>query len=297
MIKNIKEAKGDKIFSIVNYSLLSIVLVTMLYPLYFVVIASISNPHDVYAGRVIFWPKGFNLEGFQTLFQDDSIMTGYINTIKITVLGTFISVFLTITSAFALNYRYLYGKKIIIGLITFTMFFNGGIIPTYLIVKNMGMLNSIWALVIPNAVWPWNLFIVRTFFSSSIPNDLEEAAMIDGASKTTYFYMIVLPLSKAIIAVMVLYYGVALWNLFFQALLYLQDESKYPLQLILRNILIENESMDIAALDAETVANRQRTADLLKFTSIIVASAPMLIIYPFLQKFFLQGVMIGSVKE
>jgi putative aldouronate transport system permease protein len=295
-MNNIKDTREDQIFSLFNYIILSIVLLIVIYPLYFVLIASISDPQLVYAGKVILLPKGFSLEGFQTLFKDNSIMIGYKNTIIITIVGTIISVFLTITAAFALNYRHLYGKRIIIGLITFTMFFNGGMIPTYLVIKDLGMLNTFWALVIPNAVWPWNLFIVRTFYSSSIPQDLQEAALIDGASMTTYFYRIVLPLSKAIISVMVLYYGVALWNLFFQALLYLNDESKFPLQLILRNILIENESLDIADLDSETVAKRQRIADLLKFTSIIVASLPMMVIYPFLQKFFIQGVMIGSIK-
>ena len=271
-------------------------MLSVLYPLYFIIIASVSDPKYIYAGQVVLYPKGLSLEGFSRLFRDSSIMIGYKNSILITLLGTGISVFFTMTAAFALANRKLYGKRIIITLITFTMFFNGGLIPTYLVVRNFGMLNSIWALVIPNAIWPWNLFIVRTFYSSSIPKDLEEAAMIDGASITVYYYRIVLPLSKAIISVMVLYYGVAYWNLFFQALIYLNDEKKFPLQLILRNILIANESLDLADLDAETVAARQRITDLLKYSTIIVASLPLMIIYPLLQKYFIKGVMIGSIK-
>jgi putative aldouronate transport system permease protein len=287
---------GDRLFHTVNYLILTIVLLAVLYPLYFVLIASISDPAELYAGRVVFFPRKISFEGFVTLFEDDTILRGYWNSIVITIVGTSISVYLTLTAAFALTYKHLYGKNIVMGLIAFTMFFNGGIIPTYLVVRDIGLLNTIWALVIPNAVWAWNLFIARTFYASSIPSDLQEAATIDGASMTVYFYRIVLPLSKAIIAVMVLYYGVALWNLFFQALLYMDDEEKFPLQLILRNILIENDSIEIADLDADTVAKRQRIADLLKYTSIVAASLPMLMIYPFLQRFFMQGVMIGSIK-
>jgi putative aldouronate transport system permease protein len=176
------------------------------------------------------------------------------------------------------------------------MFFNGGMIPTYILVRNLGMINTFWALILPGCVGAWNLFLVRTFYTSTIPLELYEAAVIDGASVTGYYYRIVLPLSQAIISVMILYYGVGYWNLFFPALLYIRDEVLYPLQMVLRNIILANESLSLSDLDAETVAARQRIVDLLKYSSMIVASVPLLVAYPFLQKYFAQGVMVGSIK-
>jgi putative aldouronate transport system permease protein len=227
---------------------------------------------------------------------DPSIPRGYLNTIIITVIGTALSVFLTLTAAFALSNKRLFGRTFFTGFFAFTMFFNGGMIPTYILVRNLGMLNTFWALILPGCVGAWNLFLVRTFYTSTIPEELYEAAVIDGASVTYYYYRVVLPLSSAIISVMVLYYGVGYWNLFFPALLYIRDEVLYPLQMVLRNIILENESLSLSDLDAETVAARQRVADLLKYSSMIVASVPLLIIYPFLQKYFAQGVMVGSIK-
>lgn len=279
-----------------NNTFIALVLIVVLYPLYFVIIASVSDPQMVYAGKVTLFPRGISLEGYERLFRDDTIMVGYRNSVLVTLAGTSVSVFVTVTAAFALTNRQLKGKNLIVALVAFTMFFNGGLIPTYLVVKNLGLLNSFWALILPNAVWPWNLFIVRTFYTLSIPKDLEEAATIDGASITVYFYRIVLPLSKAIISVMILYYGVAYWNLFFQALIYLSDEHKFPLQLILRNILIENQSPGMAAEDAADLVERLKMADLIKYSSIVVASVPLMILYPFLQKYFIQGIMIGSIK-
>jgi putative aldouronate transport system permease protein len=228
--------------------------------------------------------------------MDPAIPRGYLNTVIITAGGTALSVFLTLTAAFALSNRYLIGKRFFTGFFAFTMFFNGGMIPTYLLIRNLGMLNSFRALILPGCVGAWNLFLVRTFYTSAIPEELYEAATIDGAPVTVYYYKVVLPLSKAIVSVMVLYYGVGYWNLFFPALLYIRDEVLYPLQLVLRNIILANESLSLADLDAETVAARQKISDLLKYSSMIVASAPLLVIYPFLQKHFSQGVMVGSIK-
>jgi putative aldouronate transport system permease protein len=281
---------------VINLVLLVFMLLVIIYPLYFTIVASFSDPQAIYQGRVWLFPAGFTVEGYQRLLIDPAIPRGYFNTIIITGGGTLLSVFLTLNAAFALSNRYLSGKKIFIGFFAFTMFFNGGMIPTYLLIRNLGLLNTFWALILPGTVGAWNLFLVRTFYQSTIPLELYEAAIMDGASVTVYYYRIVLPLSKAIVSVMVLYYAVGYWNLFFPALLYIRDEKLYPLQLVLRNIILENEALALSDIDAETVAARQRVADLLKYSSMIVASIPLLAAYPFLQKYFSQGVMVGSVK-
>lgn len=292
----IREAALDKIFLTIVCVILILILLSIIYPLYFTVIASFSDPQAIYQGRVILLPKGFTVEGYQRLMMDPAIPRGYLNTIIITVIGTIISVFLTLTAAFALSNKKLFGRTFFTGFFAFTMFFNGGMIPTYVLIRDLGMLNTFWALILPGCVGAWNLFLVRTFYTSTIPEELYEAAIIDGASVTYYYYRIALPLSSAIISVMILYYGVGYWNLFFPALLYIRDEVLYPLQMVLRNIILENESLSLSDLDAETVAARQRVADLLKYSSMIVASVPLLVIYPFLQKYFAQGVMVGSIK-
>jgi putative aldouronate transport system permease protein len=292
----IRETALDKLFLSVIYALLFLGIAGILYPLYFTVIASLSDPQAVYEGRVLFFPVQFSVEGYRRLLMDPAIPRGYLNTIIITAGGTVISVFLTLTAAFALSNRYLAGKTFFTGFFAFTMFFNGGMIPTYLLVRGLGMLNTYWSLILPGCVGAWNLFLVRTFYASTIPAELYEAATIDGASVTLYYYKIALPLSKAIVSVMVLYYGVGYWNLFFTALLYIRDEALYPLQLILRNIILANESLSLADLDAETVALRQKISDMLKYSSMIAASVPLLIVYPILQKYFSQGVMAGSIK-
>jgi putative aldouronate transport system permease protein len=291
-----RENSRDEIFLAVINTLLIAGVICVLYPLYFTVIASFSDPQAVYQGRVVFTPIGFTFEGYERLFLDPAIPRGYLNSIIITVCGTSISVFLTIAAAFALSNRYLIGKGFFTGFFAFTMFFNGGMIPTYLLIRNLGLIDTYWALILPGCVGAWNLFLVRTFFRVSIPEELYEAATIDGAPVTLYFYKIVLPLSKAIVSVMILYYGVGYWNLFFSALLYIRNEVRYPLQLVLRNIILANESLALSDLDAQTVAARQRIADLLKYSSMIVASIPLLVVYPFFQKYFSQGVMAGSIK-
>jgi putative aldouronate transport system permease protein len=296
MAKRMRETAMDKVFLAFIYTLLALGILVVLYPLYFTVIASFSDPQAVYQGKVLLAPVDFTLEGYGRLFLDPAIPRGYLNTVIITAGGTVISVFLTLTAAFALANQHLKGRAFFTAFFAFTMFFNGGMIPTYLLVRSLGMLNTFWALILPGAVGAWNLFLVRTFYQTTIPEELYEAATIDGASITCYYYKIVLPLSQAIISVMVLYYGVGYWNLFFPALLYIRDEVLYPLQLVLRNIILANESLSLADLDAETVAARQRVTDLLKYSSMIVASVPLLIVYPLLQKYFSQGVMVGSIK-
>ena len=302
MLKNtvtksrIKRSKADLIFDIINYSILTLFMLIILYPLYFVVIASFSNPDAIYEGRVYFIPKEITFEGYKKLFEDASIWIGYANTIKYTLVGTTLNVVLTLTGAYALSRKDLYGRNIFMYMITFTMFFGGGLIPTYLLVKDLKMVDTMWALIIPSAVSVWNLIIARTFFQTTIPDELREAAEIDGCSDIKFFVKMVLPLSKALIAIQVLFYAVGHWNSFFNALIYIRNNAKYPLQLILRNILIINEISENSVIDQNTISEKQRVADLMKYGAIIISSLPVLILYPFIQKYFVKGVMIGSIK-
>lgn len=293
--KRIRRPRADFVFDIINYAVLFLVLLIVFYPLYFIVIASFSDPNAVYTGQVLFAPKAITFEGYQHILQDKLIWTGYLNTFVYTFTGTLISVCITIAGAFALSRPNLPGSGIILRLIVFTMFFSGGLIPSYMLVQNLNMDNTMWALILPVAVYPWNLIVARAFFKSSISEELYEAAYLDGCSDFATFFRIALPLSKAIIAVMVLYYAVGLWNSYFPAMLYLKDELKYPLQLVLRNMLIEN-NMSSQIMVSEALINQQRIADLMKYGVIIVSSLPVLIMYPFVEKYFAKGVMLGAVK-
>jgi len=290
-----RRTRGDVIFDTVNYALVSVFFLLILYPLYFIIIASISNPDYVNIGAITFWPRGITLEGYQRTLRELSVWRGYRNTILYTVLGTTINVTLTMTAGYALSRRELVGRSVIMRLIVFTMLFSGGLIPTYLIVKGLGMTNRIWAMVIPNAVSAWNLIIARTYLQQSIPQELLEASLVDGCSYARFFREVVVPLSGAIIAVLALLYSVAHWNSFFTGLIYLQDYSKYPLQLVLRDILLGYQTAG-AADDAKTVQEMQRIADLMKYALIIVASLPVMVLYPFLQRYFVKGVMVGAIK-
>jgi len=283
------------IFDTINVILVSVFLLLLLYPIYFILIASISNPDYVNTGAITFLPRGITFEGYARVFNEPNVWIGYRNTILYTVLGTTINVALTMTAGYALSRKELVGRSIIMRLIVFTMLFSGGLIPTYLIVKGLGMTNTIWAMVIPNAVSAWNLIIARTYIQESIPQELLEASLIDGCSYSRFFTAVVLPLSGALIAVLVLMYSVAHWNSFFNGLIYLQDYKKYPLQLILRDILLAYKTTG-AADDAKTLTEMQRIADLMKYALIFVASFPVMVLYPFLQRFFVKGIMIGAIK-
>lgn len=295
MIQGIHRTKGDIVFDTVNIIILSIVLIVVLYPLLYVVSASFSDPIKVLQGEVILLPKGFNVEAYSMVFEHDGIMTGYRNTIIYTLVGTFINLVMTIAGAYPLSRKDFRGRAFFTVVIVFTMFFSGGLIPTYLVIKQMKLLDTFWVMVLPGAVSVWNLTIMRNFFQNSIPFELEEAAMIDGAGNVEMLWKIILPLSAPIIAVMVMFYGVGHWNAFFNALIYLTDEKKYPLQLILRSILIQEETGEMIAAD-DSVIRRQMMAQIIKYAAIVVASVPVLIIYPFLQKYFVQGVMVGALK-
>lgn len=295
----IKQAKTDRIFDICNKILVWFFIIIIMYPLIYIISASISDPSFVNSGQMWLWPKGITFEGFQRVFQNTDIWIGYRNTIFYTLLGTFINLAVTLPAAYALSRQELIGKKVIMALFVFTMFFEGGLIPTYLLVRDLGMVNTIWSLVIPSAAAMWNIIVTMTFFKVTIPKGLEEAAEMDGASQFRTFFQIVLPLSAPIIAVMALFYGVGHWNQYFGAMIYLSDEKLFPLQLFLRKILIQQQmtaDMMMQSGSAEALSEHARIADIIKYAVMIVSAAPLLIVYPFLQRFFLKGVLIGSIK-
>lgn len=293
--RRICRTRGDVIYDTINYVILTICLLLVVYPLYFVVIASVSDPAAIYAGKVIWYPVKPSLEGYQRIFSYSNLMSGYKNSLIYTSVGTVINVVLTITGAYSLSRKDLVGRNLLMMLITFTMLFSGGIIPTYLLVRNLKLYNTMWALILPTAVSSYNLIVARTFFQQSIPDEMLEAASLDGCGDMSFFVRIVLPLSSSIIAVMVLFYAVSHWNSYYNALIYMSTQNKYPLQLVLRNILIVN-TMDDMVNDVATQAAQQRMGDMIKYGIIILSSLPLLILYPFMQRFFVKGVMIGAIK-
>ena len=294
-VNGISRSRADKAFDIMDYVLLTIAFLLVAYPLYFVIIASVSDPIAVYEGRVVLYPIKPTLEGYARIFSYESLFVGYKNTILYTLVGTAINVVLTVTAGYALSRKELVGRNVMMMGVMFTMIFSGGMIPTYLLVRQLGLYNTMWALILPGAVSTWNLIVCRTFFQQTIPDELREAAGLDGCGDVAFFLRVVLPLSSSIIAVMVLFYAVSHWNSYYNALIYLSSTSKYPLQLVLRNILIVN-TMDDMVNDVATQAAQQRMGDLIKYGMIIVSSLPLLILYPFLQKYFVKGVMIGAIK-
>ena len=294
-VNGISRSRADKAFDIMDYVLLTIAFLLVAYPLYFVIIASVSDPIAVYEGRVVLYPIKPTLEGYARIFSYESLFVGYQNTILYTLVGTAINVVLTVTAGYALSRKELVGRNVMMMGVMFTMIFSGGMIPTYLLVRQLGLYNTMWALILPGAVSTWNLIVCRTFFQQTIPDELREAADLDGCGDVAFFLRVVLPLSSSIIAVMVLFYAVSHWNSYYNALIYLSSTSKYPLQLVLRNILIVN-TMDDMVNDVATQAAQQRMGDLIKYGMIIVSSLPLLILYPFLQKYFVKGVMIGAIK-
>ncbi|MDQ0920627.1 carbohydrate ABC transporter permease [Paenibacillus sp. V4I5] len=291
-----KQSLMDRIFIISVYCLLIIVMLLVLYPLYFVLIASFSSPQLVLSGDIWLWPKGISWRGYEKLFQNREIMQGYGNTILYTVSGTAINLALTVAAAFPLSRRNFMGRHWISGFMVFTMFFSGGLIPTYLLIKQLGLLNTYWVMVLPGAVSVWNIMLMRTFFQSGLPFELQEAAAIDGCSNLRILLRIVLPLSAPILAVMVLFYSVGHWNAYFNALIYLSDRDKYPLQLILREILIQGETKDMVDVSEGSLSNSMLDVESIKYAIVIVANLPILILYPFLQKYFNKGVMVGALK-
>ena len=290
-----RDSRGDKIFRFFSCLFLGLLALIVLYPVYFIIIASFSDPDAVLAGKVVLWPVGINLEGYTKIMERTDVWQGYYNTIVYTLMTVVLSLLVTIPAGWALSRKTLPGKKFLMMYFIIPMFFGGGLIPFYNVMSSLGLINTIWAIVLPSILSVWNLFMTKTFFESSIPNGLIEAAKIDGAGHFRTFTAVVLPLAKAIMAVMALYYAVGQWNSYFNAMIFLQDESMYPLQLVLKEILIASEST--VGGSGETILQQYRLANQLKYVSVIVSSLPVLMLYPFVQKYFAQGVMIGSLKE
>ena len=270
--------------------------IIVLYPLLYIIACSLSDPKAVIEHRVTLFPVNFDLTAYKAVFANKDIGLGYLNSIIYVALGTFISVSLSMLLAYPLSRKEFYGRKFVTKFIMATMLFSGGLIPLYFVVKGIGLYNTRWALVLPNAVNVWNVIIARTFLQETITNELYDAAQIDGCSDLRFFFTVVLPLSGAIIAVLSLFYAVVLWNSYFDALVFLQDRKLYPLQIVLRNILIVNKTNPTMLSDVSAAVRVQGLAETVKYALIVVASLPLLVIYPFVQKYFVKGVMIGSVK-
>ena len=286
---------GDRVFDIINLSIITILLLVVLYPLIYVLSASLSSPVAVGAGQVVIFPIGFTFEGYIRVFREKNVMIGYRNTFLYTIVGTALNIFLTLPCAYALSKKELPGRGIIMAIFMFTMYFSGGMIPSFLLVRNLGLINTRTILIISGAISVYNVIISRTFFAG-IPKELEEAAFMDGSSRTRTFIQIVLPLSRALIGVMVLYYAVAHWNSYFTALIYAEDDAIKPLQLFLRRILIIDQINTNMIGRDEALQEAESLKQLVKFSIIIVSSLPILVLYPFLQKYFEKGVLIGSLK-
>ncbi|MFR2458644.1 MAG: carbohydrate ABC transporter permease [Christensenellales bacterium] len=299
-LTHINNCAQDKVFMTVLYVVLAFVLIVVIYPLLFVLFASMSDPQYVNSGALLLYPKGFNLLGYQQVFRDQRILIGYGNTIYYTVFGTILAVAVNMMGGYALSRDDLPGRGIVMALFVFTMYFGGGMIPFYLIVRNLHLTNTRTILVLLGGTSVYNMIIARSFFISTIPRELQEAAEIDGCGTGRFFFSIVMPLSKAITAVIVLYCAVGQWNAYFNALIFISDRDKFPLQIFLREILLTAktyESADVlSTLSGDDLARMQRMSEVTKYGVIVVSTLPIIALYPFLQKYFVKGVMIGSLK-
>jgi len=293
--RKFKKTKKETSFLIAVNITSILIIVIMLVPLIFVLAASFSDPDFVLKGKVLLLPKGFTLKAYHMVFENPEIWKGYLNTIIYTISGTVISVTLTILAAYPLSRSQFFGRKYLLLILLFTMYFNGGMIPTYLLVRDMGMYDSVWAIILPSAISTFNLIVAKTFFETSIPKELYESAYLDGCGNIKMLSKIVLPLSKSIMAILVLYYAVDMWNSYFSALIYLSDETKYPLQIILRNILLIGQTEQFGTNDVG-MAEKLKMVEALKYAVIVVSCLPMIILYQFVQKHFIKGVMIGAIK-
>jgi len=288
--------REDMAFSFMVYVLLTFVLIIIAFPLIYLVSASFSSPQAVISGRVWLLPVDFTIKGYEAIFKDSSIIRGFLNSLYITVVGTGINILMTVMMAYPISRKKFYGRKAFTMFMMITMFFGGGLVPTFLLINHLHMYNTFWAVMVPGCVGITNVIICRTYFESSIPEELYESASLDGCDDFGFLIRIVLPLSKPVLAVLVLYYAVGHWNSYFNEMIYLEDKVKYPLQVVLRQILIMSQVADEMMLDFSAAEQAQGMADLLKYSTIVVSSLPMLILYPFIQKYFVKGVMIGSVK-
>lgn len=296
------KTQGDLHFDICIMILLGLLTLVFFYPMYLCLISAISSPEEVFAGRVLLWPKGFNYEGFRRVLANDSLWRGYVNTLFYTVVGACVNLALTMTGAFVLSRRTFALRGVLNWMVLFTMFFSGGMIPTYLLVKDLKLLNTVWSLVLPGAISTWNLIITRTFLATSIPDELQDAAQIDGCNNVRFFVSVVLPNASTIIAVIGLFYAVGHWLSYWNAMLYITKPEMYPLQLVLRDILLKAEVALQSAQSGQNMENATAVVELLrisesvKYIVVIAGTLPLLIVFPFVEKYFVKGVMIGSIK-
>ena len=286
--------RQDRILNVFLYVFLAIFLILCAYPVYFVLIASFSNATVVNSGKLMLWPEGFHLLGYKFVFSDVRILIGYKNTLIYTIGGTVLGLFVSLLAGYSLSRSDLPGRKVLMALMVFTMYFGGGLIPTYITIKNMGLVDTRALMIIMGSVSVYNIILIRTFFQSNLPTELQEAAFIDGCTNTRFFFQFALPLSSAIIAVIALYLAVGYWNSYFNALIYINSNAKKPLTLFIRELLLSQETNDVA--DGELASDFKRMAQVVKYAVIVVATAPIMCMYPFLQKYFVKGVMIGSIK-
>lgn len=293
-----KRINQDRVFDGVNLLLMLVLLVVFIWPLWFVLIASISDPAQVWQGNVILFPKDITLDAYKEVIQYDTIWTGYGNTILYTVVGTAINLVLTVCGAYPLARKDFAPRKLLMVLLMITMYFSGGLVPTYLVVNKLGLIDTIWAMIIPNAVSMFNIIITRTYFMNSIPEELYEAAQLDGANTAQYLFKVVLPLSKPILAVITLFYAVGHWNDFYSALIYINSQQLMPLQSVLRKLLLSTQmTLQItSSMSPDDIMRKTQLAQTLKYSSIIVSTVPVLCLYPLVQKHFVKGIMVGSVK-
>jgi multiple sugar transport system permease protein/putative aldouronate transport system permease protein len=287
---------GDKVFTLFCDLLLFALMLAVLYPLIYIVSASFSSANAVIQGRVWIWPVEPTLEGYRAVFRSPSVPRGFINSVYVMALGTTINVIVTVMLAYPISRKDLYGRNILMGIITFTMLFSGGLIPSFLLIRSLHLYNTFWAIIIPTAVSVYNVIVARTFFQTNIPIDLLEAAQMEGCGDFRFLLRIVLPLSAPILAVLAMFYAVGHWNSYFNAMIYLRDPAKKTLQLVLRDILIVNQISDDMINDVEQAIKQQGLVQILIYSLMVVSSGPMLIIYPFIQKHFVKGIMVGAIK-
>lgn len=292
----VRLSRQDKTYYSVVYTLVTLLTLIVLLPLTNVLACSFSAPEAVASGKVLLWPVNFSVSGYERVFNTDEIWIGYANTLYYTMVGTFVNVFVTMICAYPLARRGLPYKSFFSFLFAFTMLFSGGLVPTYLLARSLHLLNTRWALIIPGAMGVYQMIVTRTFLVANIPQELLEMSQIDGCNDFRFFWSFVLPLSKAVIAVTAMQYAVGHWNSWFSAFLYLSDDKKYPLQMMLRRILVMNQIKASDYVDEETLVAMEGMADLLKYSLIVVATVPILCAYPFIQKYFVKGIMIGSLK-
>ena len=291
-----KAPLGDKIFIILIYILLAVIMLVVFLPLVYIVSASFSDPQAVISNEVWFLPVRPTLRGYQAVFKNRNILTGFANSFYYMIVGTLVNIVMTVMCAYPLSRKEFTARNKVAMIFVFTMYFSGGLIPTYMLVNSLGLVNTRWSMIIPSAMSTYNMIICRTYFVNSIPDELYEAGQLDGCTPFKYLLRVVVPLSKPILAVLVLYYEVAKWNSYFDAMIYLKNQTMVPLQIVLRDILILNQVDYTMVSDASAIAAQRGLTDLLKYSTIVVASLPVLCIYPFVQKYFVKGVMIGAVK-